>query len=126
MTIRLLQYYNCQAVLESTRVSILTYFRSKNLANALLMKRPRACLSDINNGKSNLFGAQATEVIIKHQLDLITSYVDNYYNELWFPEMLDELLTYSYENKGKFDVVAAMGMAELGDEELEGLKNSSH
>lgn len=36
--------------------------------------------------------------------------------------MLDELLTYSYENKGKFDVVAAMGMAELGDEELEGLK----
>ena len=80
--IKLLQYYNCQAVLESTRVSILTYFRSKNLANKLLMKRPRACLSDISNGRSNIFGAQATEVVIRHQLDLIASYIENYYNEL--------------------------------------------
>lgn len=120
--IKLLQYYNCQAVLESTRVSILTYFRSKNVANSLLMKRPRACLSDVTNGKSNMFGAQATEVVIKHQLDLIARYIENYYNELWFPEMIDEFLLYSYENKGKFDIVAATGMAELGDEELEGLK----
>ena len=36
--------------------------------------------------------------------------------------MIDEFLLYSYENKGKFDIVAATGMAELGDEELEGLK----
>ena len=120
--IKLLQYYNCQAVLESTRVSILTYFRSKNVANILLMKRPRACLSDVSHGKSHIFGAQATEVIIRHQLDLISHYIDNYYNELWFPEMIDELLTYSYANKGKFDIVASMGMTELGDEELEGLK----
>ena len=80
--IKLLQYYNCQAVLESTRVSILTYFRSKNVANSLLMKRPRACLSDVTNGKSNMFGAQATEIVIKHQLDLIARYIENYYNEL--------------------------------------------
>jgi len=36
--------------------------------------------------------------------------------------MLDELLLYSYANKGKFYIIAACGMAELGDEELEGLK----
>ena len=119
---KLLQYYNCKAVLESTRTSILTYFRSKGVADKLLMKRPRACLADISNGRSNIFGAQATEVIIRHQLDLIARYIDDYYNELWFPEMLDELLTYSYENKGKFDIVASLGMCELGDEELEGLK----
>ena len=46
------------------------------------MKRPRACLSNITNGKSNMFGAQATEVVIKHQLDLIARYIENYYNEL--------------------------------------------
>ena len=86
------------------------------------MRRPRACLSDVSNGKSTAFGAQASEVIIKHQLDLIARYIENYYNELWFPEMIDEFLLYSYENKGKFDIVAATGMAELGDEELEGLK----
>ena len=32
--------------------------------------------------------------------------------------MLQELLKYSYENKRKFDIVAAMGLTELADEEL--------
>jgi len=35
--------------------------------------------------------------------------------------MLQELLKYSYENKRKFDIVASMGMCELGDEELYGI-----
>ena len=41
-----------------------------------------------------MFGAQATEIVIKHQLDLIARYIENYYNELWFPEMIDEFLLY--------------------------------
>jgi len=32
--------------------------------------------------------------------------------------MLDEFISYSYENKRKFDIVAAYGMALLADEEL--------
>jgi hypothetical protein len=35
--------------------------------------------------------------------------------------MLEQLLAYSDENKKKFDIVAALGMAELADEELTGL-----
>lgn len=35
-----------------------------------------------------------------------------------YPEMLDQLLNYSIENKRKFDIIAALGMAELGDEEM--------
>jgi hypothetical protein len=35
--------------------------------------------------------------------------------------MLQELIKYSYENKKKFDIVAAMGMCELGDEEMAGV-----
>ena len=35
--------------------------------------------------------------------------------------MLSELHRYNDENKRKFDIVAAMGMAELGDEELSGV-----
>jgi hypothetical protein len=31
--------------------------------------------------------------------------------------MLQELLKYSYENKRKFDIIAAMGCCELADEE---------
>jgi hypothetical protein len=35
--------------------------------------------------------------------------------------MLDELNRYTDENKRKFDIVAAMAMALLADEELRGL-----
>jgi hypothetical protein len=35
--------------------------------------------------------------------------------------MLEQLIRYTDENKGKFDIVAAMGMAELADEELSGI-----
>jgi hypothetical protein len=35
--------------------------------------------------------------------------------------MLDQLNRYTDENKGKFDIIAAMGMAELADEELTGI-----
>jgi hypothetical protein len=35
--------------------------------------------------------------------------------------MLTELLKYTYENKRKFDMVAAMGTCEIGDEALTGV-----
>ena len=118
--LKLLQYYNCMAVLESTRTSLLTFFRTKNMAHKHLMKRPRACLSDIHQGKSNQYGAQATPNIIQHQLELIENFVEENVYNIWFPEILEDLLHYSYENKRKFDIVAALGMCELGDEELTG------
>jgi len=32
--------------------------------------------------------------------------------------MLDELISYSYENKRKFDIVVALGLSLLADEEF--------
>jgi hypothetical protein len=37
---------------------------------------------------------------------------------IWFEEMLDELMRYTDENKTHFDIIAAMAMTELADEEL--------
>jgi hypothetical protein len=36
--------------------------------------------------------------------------------------MLDELLRYTFANKRKFDIIAALEMAEIGDEALFGIK----
>ena len=85
------------------------------------MKRPRATLSDIARGKSNQYGTPATAAIIAHQTDLIADFVNDYCHTIWFSEMLDELHRYNDENKRKFDIVAAMAMAELADEELSGV-----
>lgn len=118
---KILQYYNCQAVLESTRMTTLQYFRKMKAENKYLMRRPRATQTDIQGGRSKQFGAPATETVIRHQLELIAQYVEDYSQDIWFEDMLDELMRYSYENKRHFDIVAAMGMAELGDEELMGI-----
>ena len=59
--------------------------------------------------------------VIDLQTDLIADFVNDYCHTIWFPEMLDELNRYTDENKRKFDIVAAMGMAELGDQELQGI-----
>lgn len=116
--LKLLQLYNAKACLESTRISVQQYFKAKKCADRYLMRRPRACQSDIQGGRSKQFGAPATETIIRHQLDLISNYIDEFCTEIWFIEVVEELLKYSYENKGKYDIVAAFGMAMLADEEL--------
>ena len=104
--------------MESTRISIQQFFREKKCAEKYLMRRPRSCQSDIQAGRSKQFGAPATEAVIRHQLDLISNYIDEYCSEIWFIEIIEELLKYSYENKRKFDLVAALGMVLLADEEL--------
>ena len=115
----LIKYYNCKVNIEATRVGFLTWAR-ENKCLQYFMKRPRATLSDIKNGKSNTYGTPATKAIINMQTDLIADFVEDYGNNIWIEEMLDQLQNYNYENKGKFDIIAAMAMAELADQELSG------
>ena len=72
--ITLLQWYNCKAVLESTRVGIVTYFKEKNKLN-LLFKRPRATMNDIQAKTSRQYGTIASEKVINHQLELIDIFI---------------------------------------------------
>lgn len=106
-----------QAVLESTRTAITTYFRDHKYLH-LLMKRPRATMPDISKGNSNMYGTPATIKVIGHYRELIYDYCLDYAHTMGFREMVEQLLNYSDEKKKEFDIVAAMGMAELGDEEL--------
>ena len=117
--IKLAKWYNCQIVLEATRVTLITYLKEKGLTN-LLMKRPRATLPNQNVRRVTQFGVTASTQNIEHQLDLIDMYINDYCQNIQIPEVLDELIRYSFVNKRKFDIVAAFGMALLGDEELQG------
>lgn len=106
--IKLLQWYNCKAVLESTRVGIVTYFKEKNKLN-LLFKRPRATMNDIQAKTSRQYGTIASEKVINHQLELIDIFIMDYAHTIGYVDMINELIKYSYANKRKFDIVAAMG-----------------
>ena len=85
------------------------------------MKRPKATLADAMRNTNKQYGTPATPAIIAHQTDLIADYINDYCHTIWFEEMLDEFNRYTDENKRKFDIVAAVAMAELADEELSGI-----
>jgi hypothetical protein len=114
---KLLTYFNCNAVLESTRTAITTYFRDHKYTH-LLMKRPRATMPDVTKGNSNMYGTPATVKVIAHYVELIYDFCLDYSHTIDFEEIIQQLLNYSDEKKKDFDIIAAMGMAELGDEEL--------
>lgn len=117
--LRLIQWYNAKAMIEKTRINFLSFMDGKKLKYRYMMKRPKATESDKNSKslQSN-FGAPASEQAIQHGLTLVAEFVEEYCHTIWITEMIDQLITYSYENKRKFDMVAAMQMAELADEEL--------
>lgn len=118
--IKLLQYYNCKANLEATRVSLLSWAKTEHYMN-LFMYRPIATYPAGNQPRRRTYGTPGTIQIIDHQTDLIRDYIADFSHNIWFEDMLDELSRYSDEMKRKFDIVAAMGMCELGDEDMTGL-----
>lgn len=121
MTMRLLVWYNCKALLEYTKISIQTYFKEKGMGH-LFMPRPKVALQGgVRRPGKNLIGIQGTPAMIQHGLELIQNFLADYWYTIDFEAMLDDMLNYSIENKRKFDIIAAMICAEIGDEDMTGL-----
>lgn len=117
--LKLCQFYNCMALVEATRISVKTYFEKEHQLQ-YLMKRPQATANTSKRTNFKQYGVPATEAVIDHYLTLIEQYIVDYSTEIQFPDMLEELIKYSYAAKRKFDIVAAMGMCLLADEEMIG------
>ena len=113
----LAMYYKAVINIEATRVSMLTWAKEKGYYK-YFMARPKATYPDINKIGKRTVGTPATAVVIDHQTDLIANFVEDFGHTIWFEDMLDELNRYTDENKTHFDIIAAMGMTELADEEL--------
>ena len=122
IALKLLTWYNCQAMLEFTKISFQQFLKDRNKEN-LLMSRPEYAVSVKVKKRptKRLIGIPSTEAVIKHGLELISAFLSDYYYTIDYPEMLEELLKYTYENKRKFDMIAAMSCCEIGDEALTGI-----
>ena len=118
-TLALMYYYNAIANVEASKVGILTWAKKEKWMN-FFMRRPRVCQGDPNKKRSATapYGTTTSVAMIAHGLQLVASYIEDYYSEIWFLELLNQFLKYTDENKGKFDMVAACQMAEIADEEL--------
>ena len=117
IAIKIACWYNAKINIEATRMNMISWARDNHYLS-YFMKRPSATYPDPTKRSKNQYGSPATPSVIDHQTTLIADYVTDYCHNIWFEEMLDELSRYSDENKTKFDIIAACGMAELADEEL--------
>lgn len=113
-------YYQAVVNLEATRMNLYAWAREKGYYKYFMM-RPKATYPDPNKIGKRTPGTPATPAIISHQLALIANYIEDYGHHIWFEALLDELNRYSIEQKTHFDMVAALGMAMLANEELEGV-----
>ena len=123
MAQKMLWYYGCKANLEDTKITFRAYLRERKWDHRMLMKRPQYGLENAQGVKfrkntSNLWGTPGSLKMIQHGLELIADYVEDFTQNIDFLEMIDQLQKYSFENKGAFDIVSAMIMTEIGDEDM--------
>lgn len=123
MAFKLLVWYNAKAVIEYTKIGF-HQFLKEHKREDLLMERPDFAVSIRNKKKTTkrLIGIPATEAVINHGLELIQNQLEEGWQDIYFEEMLYQLLNYSYEDKRKFDIIAALICTEIGDEQLMDIK----
>ena len=120
MSLKILMYFQCKANLEDTKRSLVHYYRTSKQIGRLITRPEKALSNEVSSGKkkSRLIGTPGSEKIALYGDTLIDEYIrDNYY-KIWFKEFLEEMKDYDYSKKRLFDIIAAMRMCEIYDEEV--------
>lgn len=126
--LKLSMYYSGKVNVEYTKIGIVQYFREKKQYHRL-MKRPQVALPSAGAGDlkrlgidvhSNLIGTPTTTAVIDHQDGKIKEYTQEYCYNIFFTDLLEQLRDYQREDRKKYDLVIAMGLCELADEDLLG------
>ena len=113
-------YYKSKINLEFTRINILAYFTEKGF-RYMFMKRPSIASGGDLTRKSRLIGTQVNDILIDHQDSKIMDYVNDFSEKIFIPPLLEQLRDYQREDRTPYDLVVAMGLCELADEEYVGL-----
>jgi hypothetical protein len=107
---------------ERTKKEIISYYRHHKKLHKYIVNQPSIISNDVSSNKtSNVSGTPINEKVIAHYIARIKTYVIDYSDFIFDSEMLDQLLNYSDEMKTKFDLIAAMGMCELLDEDVDAI-----
>ena len=120
-SLKLAIYYGAKVNVEYTKIGVIGYFRDKGYFR-MLTKRPSIAIGANISGRkaSMLIGTPATSAVINHQDDKLKEFIDDYYYNILYLPALEQLKNYSREERTIYDLVIAMGLAELADEDLLG------
>lgn len=131
--LKLSMYYYAKVNLEYTKIGIAQYFREKKQYHRL-MKRPLIAMPSGGSGDmkylgidstSHLIGTTTASHVIDHQDGKIKEYVSEYCHSIFFMDLLEQLRDYQREDRRKYDLVVAMGLCEIADEDMLGIPAQS-
>lgn len=119
VALKLAIWYGAKMNVERTRKEVISYFRQHKMLK-YMAKAPSISTENIDaKKKSNIYGTPINEKIILHGIGKLKEYIDDYCDIIFFPNIIKEIREYAYERKGKFDLINAMQMCELLDEEYD-------
>lgn len=126
-TLKLSMYYNAKMNIEYTKIGVVNYFREAKQYHRLL-KRPFVAMpskgekiAGLQKDQSNLIGTPASANVIDHQDGKVKEYIEDYCENIFFLDVLEQLRDYQREDRRKYDLVIAMGLCELADEDMFGI-----
>lgn len=98
-------YYGCQVLFENQKIGLMHYFNDRGYGNFLMWLPERTQP-----------GIAASPKTHQHIAELTESYINDYYEKLYFKDVVQELLEFDISNTTAFDGAMAMGYALIGDQ----------
>lgn len=118
-SLKIVTLFDCTVNIEDTKRNIVAYFKQRKAFHRF-MKRPRITLtSDPTLDKiSTLIGTTATPKNFGYGELYTAQYIKDYGFDIWYLPLLNQLIDFNMQNRTKFDMVIAMFMCEIADDEL--------
>ena len=126
--LKLTMYYSAKVNVEYTKIGIVQYFRERKQWHRL-MKRPMIARSAGSEQsellkklrEQTLIGTTTTPGVIDYGDGKIKEYTRDACYNIFFVDLLEQLRDYQREDRTKYDLVIAMAMCEIADEDLLGI-----
>ena len=122
--LKLSLFFNAKINLEYAKIGIVGHFRARGQYHRFIKRPTIATTNNMNadplKGKSNLLGTPASTQYIDYQDGKLAEYIDDNSYNIWFDPALEQLLEYDRGNRTPSDLVIAMGLCELMDDDLLG------
>jgi hypothetical protein len=107
-------YYGCQVLFENQKIGLMHYFNDRCYGQFLMWLPER-----------NQPGIAASPKTHQHIAELTESYINDYYEKLFFKDVVQELLEFDISNTTAFDGAMAMGYALIADQSKIKIKDLS-
>lgn len=98
-------YYGCQVLFENQKIGLMHYFNDRGYGSFLMWLPERTQP-----------GIAASPKTHQHIAELTESYINDYYERLYFKDVVQELLEFDISNTTAFDGAMAMGYALIADQ----------